>query len=146
MSAPTQIRIPSVECTNLHLDIQHTDTALLCHVFYGFNTSPIIVSSELRMLDKALFFHELQKFLFRSEVVLTTINLTWAWRPCGIYLAKRKDESMMIAGGARKGNKRETENPKVEGWAVKRRFSIVDFPEPDGPVITIGRWVSVTDP
>lgn len=34
----------------------------------------------------------------------------------------------------------------MEGWASKRRFSIVDFPEPDGPVITIGRWVSVTDP
>lgn len=48
--------------------------------------------------------------------------------------------------GARKGNRRETEKPKVEGWAAKRRFSMVDFPEPDGPVITIGRWVSVTDP
>lgn len=34
----------------------------------------------------------------------------------------------------------------MEGWASKRRFSIVDFPEPDGPVITIGRWVSVTGP
>lgn len=47
--------------------------------------------------------------------------------------------------GASKGNKRETENPKVEGWAARIRFSIVDFPEPDGPVITIGRRVSFTD-
>lgn len=98
------------------------------------------------MFDKAFIFHELQEFLFCSEVVLTTIDLTWAWRPCGIYLAGKKDEFMMIAEAARKGNKRETENPKVEGWASKRRFSIVDFPEPDGPVITIGRWASVADP
>lgn len=66
------------------------------------------------MFDKAFFFHELQKFFFGSEVVLTTINLTWAWRTGGIYLAKKKDEFMMIPN-ARKGNKRETENPKVEG-------------------------------
>lgn len=58
----------------------------------------------------------------------------------------REKAQFMTIQGARKGNKRETENPNVEGWAVKRRFRIVDFPEPDGPVITIGRWASVTDP
>lgn len=36
------------------------------------------------------------------------------------------------------------ENPNVSGWAAKRRFRIVDFPEPEGPEITIGRcsWVA----
>lgn len=89
------------------------------------------------MFDKAMFFYKLQKFFFASEVVFTTINLTWAWRPCGICFARKS--SVHDDTGARKGNKRETQNSKVEGWAVKRRFRIVDFPEPDGPVITIGR-------
>ncbi len=26
------------------------------------------------------------------------------------------------------------------GWSAKRRLRIVDFPEPEGPDITIGRW------
>ncbi len=34
---------------------------------------------------------------------------------------------------------RETLKPKVFGWAANRRFRIVDFPEPDGPEMTIGR-------
>lgn len=34
---------------------------------------------------------------------------------------------------------RETLKPKVSGWAANRRFRIVDFPEPDGPEMTIGR-------
>ena len=62
-----------------------------------------------------------------------------------VSVLREKDEFTMIHG-TRKDNKRETENPKVEGWAVKRRFSSVDFPEPDGPVITIGRRVSAIDP
>lgn len=74
------------------------------------------------MLDKALFFHELQKFLFRSEVVLTTINLTWAWRPCGIYLAKRKDESMMIAGGGEEGQQTRDRKPEGGGVGGKKTF------------------------
>lgn len=38
---------------------------------------------------------------------------------------------------------REIENPKVSGWSLKRRVRIVDFPEPEGPDITIGRWVCI---
>ena len=33
---------------------------------------------------------------------------------------------------------RETEKPKVSGCLAKRRLSIVDLPDPEGPVITIG--------
>ncbi len=42
----------------------------------------------------------------------------------------------------RRGNRvrsvRETEKPKVSGCLAKRRLSIVDLPDPEGPVITIG--------
>lgn len=52
------------------------------------------------------------------------------------------------AGGererGRKGNERETENPNVEGYAAKSLLRIVDFPEPEGPDMTIGRWLSGT--
>lgn len=40
-------------------------------------------------------------------------------------------------------NERETEKPKVSGCAAKRRLRMVDFPEPEGPDITTGRWVCV---
>ena len=38
---------------------------------------------------------------------------------------------------------RETEKPKVSGWSIKRRLSIVDLPDPEGPDITIGRCFRV---
>lgn len=38
---------------------------------------------------------------------------------------------------------RETEKPKVSGWSLKMRVRIVDLPEPEGPDMTIGRWVCV---
>ena len=34
---------------------------------------------------------------------------------------------------------REMENPNLFGCFAKRRFNKVDFPEPEGPEITIGR-------
>lgn len=34
----------------------------------------------------------------------------------------------------------ETEKPNVSGWSAKRRLSMVDLPEPEGPDMTIGRW------
>ena len=37
-------------------------------------------------------------------------------------------------------NARDIEKPNVSGWSANRRLRIVDFPEPDGPDITIGRW------
>lgn len=76
------------------------------------------------MFDKAFFFHELQKFLLGSEVVLTTINLTWAWRPCGIYLAKKKDEFTMIAGGGggEEGQQTRDRKPEGGGVGVKKTF------------------------
>ena len=37
-------------------------------------------------------------------------------------------------------DERETENPKVEGYAAKSLLRMVDFPEPEGPDMTIGRW------
>lgn len=40
-------------------------------------------------------------------------------------------------------NERETEKPKVSGCAANRRLRMVDFPEPEGPDITIGRYVCV---
>jgi hypothetical protein len=39
---------------------------------------------------------------------------------------------------ARERDLRETENPNVLGWLAKSLFSKVDFPEPEGPEITIG--------
>lgn len=38
---------------------------------------------------------------------------------------------------------RETENPKVSGWAANKRLRIVDFPVPEGPEMTTGRWSCV---
>ena len=38
---------------------------------------------------------------------------------------------------------RDTENPKVSGWSANRRLRIVDFPDPEGPEMTIGRCFSV---
>ena len=48
-----------------------------------------------------------------------------------------------MQGGGRvvEENKRETEKPKVLGWSAKRRFRIVDLPEPEGPEMTIGRYL-----
>lgn len=40
-------------------------------------------------------------------------------------------------------NERETEKPNVSGCAAKSRLRMVDFPEPEGPDITIGRCVCV---
>jgi len=34
----------------------------------------------------------------------------------------------------------ETENMNFCGWAANNRFSRVDFPVPDGPEITMGRF------
>jgi hypothetical protein len=42
--------------------------------------------------------------------------------------------------GCGEGEVREMEKPKVLGWSLKRRVRIVDFPLPEGPEITIGRW------
>lgn len=44
-------------------------------------------------------------------------------------------------GGGHQGRTdvRETENPNVSGCSAKRRFRIVDLPEPEGPEMTIGR-------
>jgi len=44
-------------------------------------------------------------------------------------------------GGGERGRAdiRETENPNVSGCSAKRRFRIVDLPEPEGPDMTIGR-------
>lgn len=42
-------------------------------------------------------------------------------------------------GGGGRMYVRETENPKVSGCSAKRRFSIVDLPEPEGPEMTMGR-------
>lgn len=39
----------------------------------------------------------------------------------------------------RGGDVRETEKPKLLGRSLKRRLRMVDFPEPEGPDITIGR-------
>lgn len=39
---------------------------------------------------------------------------------------------------------RETEKPNVSGCPLNRRVRIVDLPEPEGPDITIGRWVPWT--
>lgn len=47
---------------------------------------------------------------------------------------------MAKAGGFR-SNERETEKPNVSGCAAKRRLRMVDFPDPEGPDITIGRCV-----
>lgn len=44
------------------------------------------------------------------------------------------------AKGRTGGNERETENPNVCGYAAKSLVRIVDFPEPEGPEMTIGRW------
>ena len=40
---------------------------------------------------------------------------------------------------------RETEKPKVFGWSAKRRLRMVDLPEPEGPEITMGRWIWVAE-
>lgn len=46
-----------------------------------------------------------------------------------------------IEGGNVAGkDERETENPKVWGCAAKSLLRIVDFPEPEGPEMTMGRW------
>ena len=51
------------------------------------------------------------------------------------------------AGGEIRGravaDERETEKPKVSGWLAKRRVSIVDFPDPEGPEMTMGRCFCV---
>lgn len=31
----------------------------------------------------------------------------------------------------------------MEGYAANSRLRMVDFPEPEGPEMTIGRWVGV---
>lgn len=54
--------------------------------------------------------------------------------------------ALLVSGGCRKEatkprSARETEKPKVSGCCAKRRLSIVDLPEPEGPDITIGRWI-----
>ena len=59
-------------------------------------------------------------------------------------VSKGRSTSLRMTKAPRVGsNERETEKPKVSGCAAKRRLRIVDFPEPEGPDITIGRCVCV---
>lgn len=57
-----------------------------------------------------------------------------------IFGALGRREKRGGEGGEKQGNERETENPNVEGYAAKSLLRIVDFPEPEGPDMTIGRW------
>ena len=73
-------------------------------------------------------------------------------RPCSspprgcrvVSVGKQEDVSHSLVIGEYREQRiqrslRETENPNVLGWAAKRRLRMVDFPEPEGPQITIGR-------
>jgi len=51
----------------------------------------------------------------------------------------REGEGSVGEVGEWKTDIRETENPNVSGYSAKRRFKIVDLPEPEGPEMTIGR-------
>lgn len=70
--------------TDLHFNVQDAYSSLLSYVLDCLNARPIVVVSELSVLDETLFVDQLQKALLRSEVVLATVLLAWAGRSGGV--------------------------------------------------------------
>lgn len=72
------------ERTYLHLNVQHADPAFLRYALDGFHTRPVVIASELRMLDETPFIYQFQKRLFCGEVVLDAVAFAGSRGTCCI--------------------------------------------------------------
>lgn len=147
----------------LHLNIQYTYPFLFRNILHGLDACAVVIASELRVLDEAIGVDEGFEKVFCCEIVVDTVFLARSWRArcvCEFVI----DSSVAFAGVLRftgmgwtergrtwekdlegRGYSRETEKPNVLGCSAKRRLRRVDFPAPEGPDMTIGRyfWLAV---
>lgn len=61
--------------THLHLNVQDTNALLGGDVFDCFHTGPVVVSTELGVLDKSVLGDEIQELFFRDEVIFAAVLL-----------------------------------------------------------------------
>ena len=126
----------------LHLNIQYANISLLSHILHGLDARPVKITVELCMFDESPLAYKLCELFLRGEIVFAAILLAFSRLPSCVYASLVSEDISGWAGAVR--TIRETEKPNVLGWAAKSRLRIVDFPEPEGPEMTIGRcfWVA----
>lgn len=125
--------------TYLHLNVQDTGAVLLSDVADGLDAGAVVVAAELCVLDETALINELQEVLFGDEVVFAAVLFAASGRACCVFLRNHQSSWPVRVKWCPEVFVREMEKPKRSGNSLRRRFRWVDFPEPEGPEMTIGR-------
>lgn len=91
------------------------------------------------MLDEAVFADEVEKVLFRCEIIFAGILLARSRSSRCVWLSVRHTSPDSCLERRLGCHRRETENPNLLGYSAKSRLRSVDLPAPEGPDTTTGR-------